>query len=108
MKKQTTKRKKRKRVHEIFADDLKNREFAAEYLRQCLEDGAEVFNVAVLNVARANGNIAKLSKAVNLSRTGLYRSLGEDGKPAFESIHKILSVLGFKLDIVDIDKKEAA
>ena len=102
------KSKKVKNVNAVFLEDLKDKEIAAEYLRGCLEDGADVFNLAVLNVAKANGNVAKLTKSLNLSRSGLYRSLSEDGKPAFESINKILGALGFKFEIFSTEDKEAA
>jgi probable addiction module antidote protein len=102
------KTKRPKDIHSIFSKDLKDKEIAAAYLRGCLEDGPDEFNIAVLNVLKAHGNIAKLSASLNLSRTGLYRSLSEDGKPAFESIHKLLTALGFKFEITANDKKEAA
>ena len=102
------KSKNTKDIHSIFLNDLKDKEIAAAYLCGCLEDGLPEFNIAVLNVAKASGNIKKLSSVLELSRTGFYRSLSEDGKPAFESIHKILTALGFKFEITTNKDKEAA
>jgi DNA-binding phage protein len=43
--------------HEALADDLSDPEFAAGYLEGCLEDGPDVFLVALGDVVKASGMI---------------------------------------------------
>ena len=73
---------------------------AAGYLNACLEDeDPEVFLLALRQVARARGGVAKLVESAPLSREHLYRMLSENGNPELRSLEALLDALGFRLAI---------
>ena len=71
---------------------------AIGYLNSCLEeDNPELFLLALKDVIRAQGGIAKISRKTNLNREGLYNMLSEKGNPRFSSLEAILEAIGLKL-----------
>ena len=79
------------------ADYLDDAETIAEYLTAALEDpNPDVFLAAVRDVARAHG-MAQLAKDTGLGRESLYKALTPGAKPRYDTILKLLHVLGIKL-----------
>lgn len=79
------------------ADYLDDEETIAEYLTASLEDpNPDVFLAAVRDVARAHG-MAQLAKDMGLGRESLYKTLTPGAKPRYDTILKLLHVLGIKL-----------
>jgi probable addiction module antidote protein len=70
------------RFEEVLDEDLKDPSEAVEYLNACLEDGdPDAFLLALRDVARAQGGVAKLAETTALNREHLYRMLSERGQP---------------------------
>jgi probable addiction module antidote protein len=91
---------KQRRYEEVLDEDLKDPAEAVGYLNACLEDGdSEVFLLALRDVARAQGGIAKLAEMTELNREHLYRILSENGNPAFSSLETLLDAMGFRLAV---------
>jgi probable addiction module antidote protein len=91
---------KQRRYEEVLDEDLKDPAEAVGYLNACLEDGdPEIFLLALRDVARAQGGIAKLAEMTELNREHLYRILSENGNPAFSSLETLLDAMGFRLAI---------
>jgi len=91
---------KQRRYEEALDEDLKDPVEAVGYLNACLEDGdPEVFLLALRDVARAQGGIAKLAEMTELNREHLYRILSENGNPAFSSLEALLDAMGFRLAV---------
>jgi len=91
---------KQRRYEEALDEDLKDPVEAVGYLNACLEDGdPEVFLLALRDVARAQGGIAKLAEVTELNREHLYRILSENGNPAFSSLETLLDAMGFRLAV---------
>ncbi len=89
-----------RRYEEVLDEDLQDPAEAAGYLNACLEDGdPEVFLLALRDVARARGGVAKLAEMTELNREHLYRMLSENGNPELHSLGVILDALGFRLGI---------
>jgi probable addiction module antidote protein len=85
---------------EVLAEDLQDPAEAVEYLNACLEDGdPRVFLLALRDVARARGGVAKLAEATELNREHLYRMLSENGNPELSSLEVLLGALGFRLSV---------
>ncbi len=85
---------------EVLAEDLQDPAEAGEYLNACLEDGdPRVFLLALRDVARARGGVAKLAEATELNREHLYRMLSENGNPELSSLEVLLGALGFRLSV---------
>ena len=89
-----------RRYEEVLDEDLQQPAEAAGYLNACLEEGdAEVFLLALRDVARARGGIAKLAEVTELNREHLYRMLSENGNPELRSLEALLDALGLRLAI---------
>lgn len=85
---------------EVLAEDLVDPAEAVDYLNACLEDGdPRVFLLALRDVARARGGVAKLAEATELNREHLYRMLSENGNPELSSLETLLDALGFRLSV---------
>jgi probable addiction module antidote protein len=81
------------------ADYLDSAEAIAAYLDAYLEDGTpEELRDALATVARSKG-VSELSRRSGVSRQGIYKALGQDGNPSFETIRSILSAMGLRLTV---------
>ena len=81
------------------ADYLDSAEAIAAYIDAWLEDGTpEELRNALATVARSKG-ISDLARRSGLSRPGIYKALGEDGNPSFETVRSILGAIGLKLTV---------
>lgn len=91
---------KPRHYEDVLDEDLKDPAEAAGYLNACLEDGdPEVFLLALRDVARARGGVAKLAEATELNREHLYRMLSQNGNPELRSLEALLDALGFRLAV---------
>jgi probable addiction module antidote protein len=43
--------------------------------------------------------MAQIARELGVTRMGLYKSLSPDGNPSFETVIKLLGILGFQLSI---------
>lgn len=86
---------------------LKDPEYAAIYLEECLADGnIELFQEALRDVAKAQGGMKAVAEQSTLNRESLYKALSRDGNPKMETITKVLSTLGMRLSIAPIRSHE--
>ena len=89
-----------RRYEDVLDEDLRDPTEAAGYLSACLEEGdPEAFLLALRDVARARGGVAKLAQATALNREHLYRMLSENGNPELRSLELLLDALGFRLAV---------
>jgi probable addiction module antidote protein len=77
--------------------DLQDLDYAVGYLAAALEEGEDVFLLAVRNVAKAQGGMKALSDAAQLNRESLYDMLSKKGNPLFSSITSVLNHLGIEI-----------
>lgn len=80
-------------LEDTFADLDK----AADYLTACLEEGPEVFLLAIRDVAKAQGGMSKLAEDTEIAREALYRMFSDAGNPTFASISAVIESLGIKM-----------
>jgi probable addiction module antidote protein len=79
---------------------LKDPQYAAIYLDECLADGnMELFQEALGDVAKAQGGMKAVAEEADLNRESLYRALSKTGKPQMETIAKVLASLGMRFAI---------
>lgn len=91
---------KPRRYEDVLDEDLQDPTEAVGYLNACLADGdPEVFLLALRDVARARGGVAKLAEVTALNREHLYRMLSENGNPELRSLKALLDALGFRLAV---------
>ncbi len=88
-----------KDFNETFTEELRDREFAAEFLRASLAEGTEAFFVALREVAKANGGMPKVASDSSLGRESLYKALSENGNPEFKTLQQVLESLGLRFSI---------
>lgn len=81
------------------ADYLNSAESIAAYLDAYLEDASpEELRAALDTVARSHG-ISDLARRSGVTRAGIYKALGHDGNPSFETIRTILGAMGLRLTV---------
>ena len=79
--------------------DLKNRTYAAGYLTAALEEGEDVFLLALRDVAKAQGGISALARATKLNRENIYAMFSHKGNPRLSSMTAVLDKLGLAVSI---------
>jgi len=81
-------------------EDLKNPEFALEYLNAASEDeDSQVFLLALNDFVKANGGFTDTAKSAGVTRANLHRALSSNGNPRYGNLVNILKSLGLKLKI---------
>jgi probable addiction module antidote protein len=75
-------------------------QFAAEYLKQALEDEPEpgVLLIALRRLAQAHG-VAKVAKAAGIERESLYRALSAGGNPRLSTLFAVAKAVGLRLTV---------
>lgn len=90
------------------ADYLDTAEQIAAYLDAWLEDGTPAeLRAALATVARSNG-MSDLARRSGVTRAGIYKALGEEGNPSFETIRAILGAMGLRLTVQAAVQEQAA
>ena len=81
------------------ADYLGSAEAIAAYLDAYLEDATpDELRAALATVARSHG-VSDLARRSGVTRAGIYKALGEDGNPSFETVRAILGAMGLRLTV---------
>lgn len=105
----------KKRIEEITGDfsenllkELKDPEFAAEFLNAAIEDFYEDRDIASFNHALGyilkSGNISQIAKAADVSRSHVYRIFNGESKSTFIDMLNLLRATGFDLVVKPIGK----
>ena len=82
-----------------MADYIKNKKDVIAHLEAALAENDIPFLLSVVgDIARSEG-MAKIARNLGMSREGLYRSLSPSGKPSFETVVKLLNLLGLRLSV---------
>ncbi|MFY0601085.1 MAG: putative addiction module antidote protein [Cyclobacteriaceae bacterium] len=91
----TTKKVSKFDIAEYLDDD----EMVLEYLNSVLDDGdsADILT-AIGHIAKAQG-MSKIAAETGLSRPSLYKALSKGAKPQFETVLKVLRVVGGNLNV---------
>ncbi len=77
-------------------EQLKNPEFAAEYLTAATEDPEPtVYLTALRHVVEARG-VARIAKSSGVPRESVYRALSEKGNPRWDTLAAILRAVGMR------------
>lgn len=87
------------------ADYLNTAEAIAAYLDAYLEDSTpQELRGALDTVARSHG-VSDLAQRSGVTRAGIYKALGQDGNPSFETIRSILSAMGLRLTVEPAERE---
>lgn len=82
-----------------IAQYLDDKEVIAEYLSQILADGdMDELLEALGNIAKAKG-MSQIASETGLGRESLYKTFHKGTKPKFDTIMKVISSLGVKVQV---------
>ena len=82
------------------SDYLDSEEVIAEYLAVALEDpDPDAFLAAVSDVAKAR-DMTDVAAHAGLGRESLYKALRPGAQPRFDTVRRLLTALGVRLDVV--------
>ena len=99
--------KERYKVWDV-QDQLLSGQDQTAYLQAATEYGESDFTLdAIGQIARAQG-LSEIATKLGVSRSGLYKSLGENGNPSFAVINDLLKELGYRIEIVPLKKKRSS
>ncbi len=85
---------------DLLSDMLRDEERALAYLNAALEERDQrIFLIALRNITRAQGGIAKVAERSGLNRESLYRALSEKGNPSMQTLAAVLKALGAQLAV---------
>ncbi|MDO4252660.1 MAG: putative addiction module antidote protein [Rothia sp. (in: high G+C Gram-positive bacteria)] len=77
---------------------LETEEDIAAYLNAALEDGdPSLLQAALGDVAKARG-MSVISREAGVGRESLYKSLSESGNPSWQTMSKVITALGLKVE----------
>ncbi|MES2017230.1 MAG: addiction module antidote protein [Pseudomonadota bacterium] len=86
------------------AEHLKTDQDIALYFQACLEEAGDdtAFIVKALgNIARARG-MTYVAAGTGLGRESLYKALSGEANPSFDTIVKVMRVLGLQFQVVAV------
>jgi probable addiction module antidote protein len=82
-----------------MAEYIKTKKDVISHLEAALAENDIPFLLSVVgDIARSKG-MTKIARSLGMSREGLYRSLSPSGKPSFETVVKLLNLLGLRLSV---------
>jgi probable addiction module antidote protein len=94
--------KKSREYEADLIEQLKDAEFAVEYLNASLEDSGdgsdERFLIALRQVAKAHGMTNTAAKS-GMARQAMYRALSKTGNPELSSLKALLDAVGLRLAV---------
>jgi probable addiction module antidote protein len=81
-------------------NELKDAEFAAEFLNAASEDDdPKTYLSALRLVVEARGGIKQVAEKTKLSKESLYRSLSVRGNPTIKTLCAVLNATGLKMAV---------
>jgi len=85
---------------EIFREDPA---YAIALLNDMLKDGAQgKLLIALRQMSKAFGGVAKIAEQIQISRTQLYKTLSGQGNPELRNLSAILETMGLRLAVQPI------
>lgn len=88
-----------------LVEQLKNPADAAAYLEAAIEDGDQaVIMIALRDIAKAQGGIAKVARKAKLTREATYKMLSNSGNPELRSLRAVLAATGLRIAVRPIEK----
>jgi probable addiction module antidote protein len=81
-------------------EQLKDAEFAADFLNAASEDDDPATYLSALRkLVDARGGMANIAEQTKLSRETLYRTLSRKGNPTIKTLSSILKATGLKIAV---------
>ncbi|MDR3171549.1 MAG: putative addiction module antidote protein [Treponema sp.] len=81
------------------AEFIDTKEDVIAHLEVALEDGDTKYLLKIMDAIARSEGMSQIARELGVTREGLYKSLSQDGNPSFETVIKLLDILGFHLKI---------
>jgi probable addiction module antidote protein len=82
-----------------IAEILDTKEDIIACLEVALSEGNTQFLFEMLGALTRAKGMAQMARELGVTREGLYKSLSPDGHPSFETIFKLMDILGLRLKL---------
>jgi probable addiction module antidote protein len=79
------------------AEFIDTKEDVIAHLSVALQDGDTKYLLKIMDAIARSEGMAQIARELGVTRMGLYKSLSPDGNPSFETVIKLLDILGFQL-----------
>ena len=83
---------------------IDTKEDAIAHLAVALEENDAEFLLDVIGALARSEGMTQIAHELGVTREGLYKSLAPTGNPSFETVLKLLDILGFRLRIEQKEK----
>jgi len=85
-----------------MSDYLNSPEMMQEYIQAAIEeDDLVTLRLALADVAKAKG-MSVIAEGTSLNKQNIYKSLSENDNPSFNTINKVITACGLKLQVTRI------
>jgi probable addiction module antidote protein len=82
-----------------LADGLDTKEDIIAHLEVAFAEQDVKFLFDIIGALARSEGMSQIAKELGVTREGLYKSLSPNGNPSFETIIKLLDILGFRLKV---------
>jgi probable addiction module antidote protein len=82
-----------------LAEVLDDKEDVIAAIELALADNDTEFLFKVIGALARSDGMTQIARELGVTREGLYKSLSPGGNPSFETILKLLDVLGFRFKV---------
>jgi probable addiction module antidote protein len=86
------------------AEFIDTKEDVIAHLTVALEENDTKFLLDVIGALARSEGMSQIARELGVTREGLYKSLAPAGNPSFETILKLLDILGFRLKVEQKEK----
>ena len=81
------------------ADYITTKEDVTACLAVALAENDTAFFLKTIGIIARSKGMTQIAGELNLSRESLYQSLSPDGNPSFETVMRVLDILGYNFSI---------
>ena len=82
-----------------MAEIIDTKEDVIACLDVALTEGNTQFLFETLGALTRAEGMAQIAREIGVTREGLYKSLSSDGHPSFETVYKLLDILGLRMKL---------
>jgi probable addiction module antidote protein len=82
-----------------MAEFIDTKEDVIAHLAAALEENDTEFLLDVIGALARSAGMTQIARELGVTREGLYKSLSPAGNPSFETVLKLLDILGFRLRV---------
>jgi probable addiction module antidote protein len=81
------------------AEYINTKKDVAACLAVALAENDTAFFLKTIGIIARSKGMTRIAKELNLARESLYQSLSADGNPSFETVIRVLDILGYRFSI---------